>query len=361
MSAIHTAPSLESHAPARAAKGLRLLAWPIDPANPYTAELYTDMGKDVEVDAFSPGKMRSRYDAWHVHWPEALLNIPHPARAAFKLSSFLAMIDLVRMRGGKIVWTVHNLRAHEGLHPRLEAIFWRRFVPRVDGVISLSRTGLALACERFHRLRYLPAAVIPHGHYRHQYPPCEVDARKALGIAADARVILFFGEVRAYKNVEALVAAFAQVHGPNAVLLVAGRPRDSALAAAISRQAAADSRVRLSLGFIDRADVSKYFAAADLVVLPYRQILNSGAALLALSFNRPVLVPGLGSMYDLQEDFGPGWVQTFSSELDPAALEQALEWAAEPRPSICPMPDRYRWTSIRTETVRFYREVIAAS
>jgi glycosyltransferase involved in cell wall biosynthesis len=271
------------------------------------------------------------------------------------------MIDLVRMRGGKIVWTVHNLRAHEGLHPRLEAIFWRRFIPRVDGVISLSRTGLAMASERFHRLRYLPAAVIPHGHYRHQYPPCEVDSRQALGIAADARVILFFGEVRAYKNVEALVAAFAQAHGPNAVLLVAGRPRDPALAAAISRQAAADSRVRLSFGFIDRADVSKYFAAADLVVLPYRQILNSGAALLALSFNRPVLVPGLGSMYDLQEDFGPGWVQTFSSDLDSASLEQALTWAAEPRPAICPMPDRYRWTSIRAETVRFYREVIAAS
>jgi len=195
MSAIQ--PLLESEAVARTAPALRVLAWPIDPGNPYTASLYAQMGPGVHVDEFSPARLVHRYGVWHVHWPESLLNIRNAALAAFKLSSFLAMIDLVRLRGGKIVWTVHNLKAHDNLHPKLEAMFYRRFIPRVDGVISLSETGLALARERFPRLRQLPATVIPHGHYRDQYPRCEGDARAELGIPANARVMLFFGEIRA--------------------------------------------------------------------------------------------------------------------------------------------------------------------
>lgn len=356
-----TQPLLEPEALVRPAAPLRVLAWPIDPGNPYTASLYAQMGPGVRVDEFSPAELVHRYDIWHVHWPEALLNIRNRALAAFKMNSFLAMIDLVRLRGGRIVWTVHNLRAHDALHPALEAGFWRRFIPRVDGLISLSETGLAMACEQFPRLRRLPAAVIPHGHYRDLYPRCTIDARAELDIPANARVILFFGGVRAYKNVDGLVRAFREVKASNALLLIAGSPTDAALSESIAKQAAPDSRVRLALEFIERDRVARFFAAADLVVLPYRHILNSGSALLALSFNRPVLVPDLGSMGDLKNDFGADWVNTFSSDIHAAELERALEWAALPRSSTCPMPEKYRWKSIRAETIDLYQTVLAAS
>jgi beta-1,4-mannosyltransferase len=357
MSAIPSLPHPGDAETAPRARALRVLAWPIDPANPYTASLYSEMGAQVRADEYAPAKLVHRYAIWHIHWPESLLNIRRPALAAFKLRVFLAMIDLVRLRGGRIVWTVHNLKAHDALHPRLEAGFWRQFIPRVDGVISLSKTGLAMARERFPRLRQLPAAVIPHGHYREQYPKCETDARATLGLPANARTILFFGELRAYKNADALVRAFREVRSTNARLLIAGRANNAPLAAAVEREAAADPRVRLELNFIPREQVAKYFKAADLVVLPYRHILNSGAALLALSFNRPVLVPDLGSMGDLREDFGPEWVRTFGGDIDAHTLEQALDWATESRSPICPMPERYRWANIRAETVRFYKQI----
>lgn len=358
MSAIQPIPEFAREASAaEAALPLRVLAWPIDPGNPYTAALYAEMEAGIRVDRYAPRQLVNRYDVWHVHWPESLLNIRNPAMAALKVRSFLAMVDFVRLRGGKLVWTLHNLKAHDALHPRLEAAFWRRFIPRVDGVISLSEIGLAMARDRFSRLRGLPAAVIPHGHYRDAYPPCEINAREALGVAPGARVILFFGEVRAYKNVDSLVRAFHEVKPANAVLLIAGRPKGQALADEIVSAAARDSRVRLTLGFIKREQVAWYFRAADLVVLPYRQILNSGSALLGLSLNRPVLVPDLGSMSELKRDFGSDWVHTFSGNIDSEKLEASLEWAAKPRSPVCLMPTRYRWRSIREETVRFYREV----
>jgi beta-1,4-mannosyltransferase len=361
MSALHPLPIPQANAPAARVHKVRVLAWPVDPLNPYSAALHSQMGPDVLVEEFSPGKMIHRYDIWHCHWPEALLNIRNPALATFKLSAFLAMADLVRLRGGKIVWTMHNLKAHDALHPKLEAMFWRRFIPRVDAVISLSKTGLKLAQEKFPRLRDLPAAVIPHGHYRDQYPDCVTDARAALNIPSEARVILFFGEVRAYKNVDALVRAFRAVRASNALLYIAGRLRDASFKESILEEASQDSRVRLALEFIAPERVSIFFSAADLVVLPYRHILNSGSALLALSFNRPVLVPDLGSMGDLRDDFGGDWVRTFTGNLDAEELERSLDWAAQPRPSLCPMAEKYRWPSIRSETVRFYREVIHAS
>jgi beta-1,4-mannosyltransferase len=361
MAAIQPLTHLESDIVASTARGLRVLAWPIDPLNPYTAALHSQMGQGVLVEEYSPGRLRNRYDIWHVHWPESLLNIRNAALAAFKLSSFLAMIDLVRLRGGKIVWTLHNLKAHDALHPRLEAMFWQRFIPRVDGVISLSKTGLVLAGEKFPRLRRLPAAVIPHGHYRDQYPDCQADARTVLGIPPAAQVILFFGEVRSYKNVDALVRAFRAVKASNALLYIAGRPKAESFKECILKEASEDNRVHLALEFIPKEQVSTFFAAANLVVLPYRQILNSGSALLALSFNRPVVVPDLGSMRDLKEDFGGDWVRTFAGNLDAAELEHSLDWAAQPKPPLCPMAEKYRWKNIRSETLRFYREVIGAS
>lgn len=337
---------------------MRVLAWPIDPGNPYTAALYSQMEQDVLIEAFHPGRLLHRYDVWHLHWPESLLNIRNAPLAAFKLSSFLAIIDLIRLRGGKIIWTVHNLGAHDALHPTLEGMFWRHFISRVDGVISLSKRGLILAGQKFPRLRVLPATVIPHGHYRDQYPPCRVDARAALGIPEEARVFLFFGEVREYKNVDALIRAFRNLKLSNVVLYVVGRPWSASLTETIRREAAQDRRVHLELEFIQRGQVAKYLDASNLVVLPYRQILNSGAALLALSLNRPVLVPDQGSMGDLKEDFGGDWVRTFSRDLDSGELEQALDWASLPKPSVCPIPDKYQWQNIRSETARFYREVI---
>jgi beta-1,4-mannosyltransferase len=338
---------------------MRILAWPNNSSNPYTPLLYSNMGSGVLIEEFSAKKLLHRYAVWHIHWPESLLNIRNPSRAALKLSGFFAAVDYLRWRGVKIVWTMDNFKAHEALHPELEARFWPKWISRVDGAISLSETGLSIAKAQFPALQQVPTTVIPHGHYRDEYPHSAVDGRIALGIPPKARVILFFGAVRAYKNVDALVRAFREVATPEALLYIVGRPNTAVPTEAILKEASADSRVRVAFEFVKNGDVSKFMQAADLVVLPYRAILNSGSALLALSFNRPILVPDLGSMGDLRNDFGSDWVQTFSGDLDAQTLERSLDWAAQPRPSVCPMADKYNWHNIRLETLRFYERVVS--
>lgn len=338
---------------------LSVLAWPIDAnRNPYTALLYKNIGPGISVDPW-PGHLFTKYSVWHMHWPEALLNIRNPFHAATKVSGLFAALQYMRLRGTKVIWTMHNFRSHDALHPALERRFWRHFIPRVDGVVSLSPVGLSLALQRFPALHDLPAAVIPHGHYRNEYPAYSGDARQSLGIPASAKVFLFFGSVRAYKNVARLVRTFREIPGHDLLLYVVGEPISNALANQIASEAALDPRIKLVFQFVNSSEVALYLGAADAVVLPYREILNSGSALLALSLNRPVIAPDLGAIRELQSDFGENWVHTYHGELDCQVLKRALHWAIQQRPPVCPMPPKFEWRNIGRATARFYQTVIA--
>jgi beta-1,4-mannosyltransferase len=294
--------------------------------NPYNWLLYAaiqDVGVNVQEFTFSK-LFQQHYNIWHLHWPEMPLNRRNPLKALALLAFFGLQICLAKLRGTKIIWTVHNLRAHEGYYPRLEAWFWAGFTRQLDGFISLSQTGLEAARERFPHLRNTPGFVIPHSHYRGEYT-CQIsrqEARRELDLKPEEKVLLFFGRIRDYKNVPQLIDTFRTTPGDCLRLVIAGRPEARTLDL-LQTLAQGDPRIQLHLEFVtnDRAQV--FFQAADLVVLPYREILNSGSALLALSFNCPVLVPDRGSMGELQDLVGHDWVQTFS-ELTPTVLIEAL-------------------------------------
>jgi glycosyltransferase involved in cell wall biosynthesis len=170
-------------------------------------------------------------------------------------------------------------------------------------------------------------------------------------------VILFFGKIRAYKNAPELLKAFRQFSDPETMLFVAGRPEFPALAAALEQEAAEDQRVRIHLDFISKDKAQVYFRAADLVILPYREILNSGSALLALSFDRPVLVPLRGAFGELQAQVGEEWVRTYVGEIVPSQIEASLEWALNtPRPKQAPL-DALNWKDLAQRTIDAYKTI----
>jgi beta-1,4-mannosyltransferase len=325
--------------------------------NPYTRLLYRNMAAEV-TDFLYRRSLTSRCDILHLHWPEWELNAYSSAvEAAARLKLKLLAIDLLRARGTRVVWTAHNLKAHDGLHPRLEKWFWSAFISRVDGYIALTQSGRTAARERFPRLERVPSFVIPHGHYRDEYPVSSGDdARTQLGIRTSAKVLLFFGQVREYKNVLGLIRAFRGTH-EDTVLCIAGRPSSENLAAEVRRETSADPRILLHLYDVPKERVQLFFRAADLVVLPYRDILNSGTALLSLSFNRPVLVPDRGAMGELRSSIGPAWVRNYSGDISAAELEEGLAWAANCARPLEVRLDHLEWPRLAEQTLHAY-EVI---
>lgn len=342
-----------------------VLAWPAfknKAHNPYNWLLYTHLLRHgINVEEFSPWKLLYRhYSIWHLHWPERFFNDPDRKKAWFKSRALLVLVKWARARGIKIVWTIHNLSAHEGFHRDLEARFWDEFTRQIDGYISLSRTGMDLARQRFRNLERVPGIIVPHGHYCGVYPDTVTKghARSRLGLSIHDKVALFVGQVRPYKNVPHLIRVFRQVKEPQARLVVAGKVDLCQLRQQVVEAARGDSRIRLHLNFVPDEDLQFFLRAADLVVLPYREILNSGSAILALSFGRPVLVPELGALSELKALVGPAWLYTYKGELTPAVLCSALEWAVryprEGRPSI----DALDWENLARRTLEFYEGLV---
>ncbi len=318
--------------------------------NPYNWLLNTHLASlGVRVAGAAPWRvLRGQGDVWHVHWPDHVFNQPSAARAALGARALLHLAREGRQRGLRLVWTVHNLRAHDGRHAVLEEQFWQEFLPLVDGVIHLTHAGLAAASERFPALDARPMWVIPHGDYRSEYvtPHDRAAARRQRGLPADAPLVLYTGRIRPYKNVPALLDAFAGVTDRSARCLVTGAVTEPGLRQALARGAQADARVRLDLRHLRRPELASALRAADLVVLPYREILNSGSALLALSLDRPVLVPNRGALAELARQVGSDWVRCYDGDLTTAVLEEAIAWAREtPRAARAPLED-FAWPRI---------------
>jgi beta-1,4-mannosyltransferase len=152
--------------------------------------------------------------------------------------------------------------------------------------------------------RLLP---IVHGSFLDYYPmeASREEARCRLGLPLDARVLTFVGHCRRYKNVTGLVAAFQQ-HVDGAWLVIAGNcPEPSYRAELEAMIRTKPQRIVTKLRYIGDADLQYFVRAADAVVLPFRDVLTSGSAILALSFGRPVVAPRLGNMVEVvNEDVG---------------------------------------------------------
>jgi len=319
-------------------KGIQVLAWPAfkrATLSLHNALLYKGMQElGATVDDFTAWRVLSgRYDIVHFHWPEYCVNSRGLISAVFWSSALFVAMCWVRVCGGKVVWTVHNLESHDQQHPRAERMFWKIFTSLLNGYIALTNLGAEQARRRHPALRTKLGFVIPHGNIRDAYSNSDISreqARSKLGIRASAKVIGFFGHVELYKGVTELVETFSALPGKDAVLLVAGKSSlPSAEQKSIDDIAAKDTRVVLRLEYIPPEEVTSYIRACDLMVLPFREILNSGSALLAASLDRPVLVPDKSTMRELQQFAGSEWVRLYSGDLTAEVLQKEMNAAAE--------------------------------
>jgi beta-1,4-mannosyltransferase len=338
---------------------MRVLAWPGRTKrghNVYTELLYNAVeDADVEIIEYSfKTALLTKVDIFHMHWPEWAIVVKRPAEAYGRLSALIVLLVVMRLRGTRVVWTVHNLHPHLRFSKRREAILYRALAILVHHQIHLTE-GTALEMEKArHPARRTPATVIPHGPLTDptDYPAREA-ARAELKLGPDDVVAAFVGGIDRYKGVEELVTAFGDVPGENLRLLVAGKPHGADLRARIEALAARDSRVDLDLRFIPNARLLAVVAASDMLVLPYVEGLNSGTVFLALAGGRPAVVPSTLTFLDLGEYFGRDWVRTYEGSLDSAMLHQMLR-AQSPTSEPRPIPS---WREIGSSTRALFHEM----
>jgi glycosyltransferase involved in cell wall biosynthesis len=344
-----------SSSPQHQPSALRVLMFPKHSDNPYLNTLTQRLeARGAHVDDFTFARaLEARYDVLHIHWPDLHLHARSWWRGLAKQARLAFVFAMFRYRGSKVVWTIHNLKPHERHHGVAEFAFPLWFPRLCTHVIAMTASGLAAAHELYPPLKRKAAAIIPHGDYRHAYPaaPSRSKARAQLRLP-DRFTFLFFGNIRPYKNVPSLINAFRALPHADVQLLIVGQPQHMDLDE-LKRLIADDSRIQLRLEFVPDTEVPIYMGAADAVVLPFDSILNSGSVLLALSFNRPVIAPRLGSLPEIQQRVGAQWLNLYDGALSPTHLNCALQRNSIGESTSADL-SAFDWNAITQQTLNVY-------
>lgn len=316
--------------------------------NPYIVMLRDHLATTpgVAVRTFSwRAAILGRYDVFHAHWPEILVSGSSAPKRAVRQALTLVLLARLALTRTPIVRTMHNLHRPSGIS-RIEHALLGLFERRTAFVIVLN--------EQTVPPEGVGSAVIPHGHYRDWY------ARFPQREAVSGR-LSYFGLIRRYKGVDGLLRAFSALPGAERSLRVAGRPSSEDLAGELRGLAANDDRIDLSLDFLTDAELVDVARQGELVVLPYREMHNSGGALAALSVDRPVLVPANAVNERLSMEVGPGWVVQYEDELDASDLERALDIVNGPTRSSSPDLSARDWDLAGELHLAAYRAAISGS
>ncbi len=303
--------------------------------NPFLSQLVDALPEDVTTTCFSwHAALFGDYQVFHVHWPEHLIRDQNPMRRYARRVLFALL--LVRLRAARIalVRTVHNESPHEAM-----AYTDRRLLRSSD---SLTAVWIRLN-PRTVVPRPDQSVTIPHGHYRAWFSDHVVPD------AVPGR-LLFFGLIRPYKGVSRLLEAFSEIEDPSATLQVVGQivphPSAAKLLADIDGARDTDERISARLEYVADSELATAIGQAELIVLPYADMHNSGAALLALSLGRPLLVPRSVVTEDLAAEVGPGWVILYEGELNAADLGRALRQVRHEARRATPDLSRREWAQI---------------
>jgi beta-1,4-mannosyltransferase len=185
------------------------------------------------------------------------------------------------------------------------------------------------------------------GWYRHRTVPRSVHGR-----------LLYFGLVRPYKGVPQLLDAFEGIDDAGVSLRIVGSCDDADLEARILAGVAGNSRVSAELSYVDDDALAHEIGQAELVVLPYLAMGNSGALLTALCLDRPVLAPATPTSRALATEVGDGWVITYEGSLTPQHLVDGLTAVRAAGRAASPDLSRRDWSVVGPQHLDAYARAV---
>lgn len=289
-----------------------------------------------------------------LHWPNQFF-LKRKLIGTLQSYAKLVMLRMARLfKGSRIIWVAHNVVPHDSAS--IDAAMRDRFFSLLDGVIFLSGRSKQLIEQEYPQLRLKPQLVTVHGHYKELALSLATGYLQPIGPAQ----LSYVGIIRPYKNLEALVKAAAAA--PDLLKLrISGRTEEAdALLAELRLLSAHAAHVIMDVRKtpLDDAEVEKLIDASNGLVLPYRNILNSGSALHALSRNRPVLAPRIGSLPELQDRVGERWLQLYDGELTTNILLNFVEHLGTIDAGATTPLDAYDWLPIGKEINCFLNQII---
>ena len=241
----------------------------------------------------------NRCNVLHLHWLTPYIRSDKWFGNLFYSCKFLVDLFLVRCLGVKVVWTVHNQIGHNSQFPGLDLWLRKSIAQLVDQLIVHNNSTVDFL-EQSWKIDRSKIAVIPHGHYQDAYHPAieQSEARKQLNLPLSGRIYLNLGMLRPYKGIENLLNVWRNNRDlfQGDTLLIAGKPLDEDYGLKLAKLAKSIPGVVLHSDFIESDRIHLFYSAADVVILPFTNILTSGSLILAMSYGKPVIAPKQGGI-----------------------------------------------------------------
>ena len=295
----------------------------------------------------------------------------------FELFDRTVLMAYYRLLGRKVALTAHNVNAarrdaKDGalnrLSLRIQYGLSHHIFVHTDRMKSelQAEFGVPQAC----------VSVIPFG-INDTIPTTDMtvfEARQRLGVGAEEKALLFFGQIAPYKGLDYLVDALAELIGNDDRyrLIIAGKVKRGSEEywRAIERKLTPGNmreRVIMRIEHIPDDEVEQYFKAADVLVIPYTHIYQSGVPFLSYSFGLPVIATDVGS---LREDIIEGRTGLICRPRDSADLARSIQryfshamWRelGANRSDIRKFAnERHSWATVASITEAIYRRLLAS-
>ncbi len=267
----------------------------------------------------------------------------------------------------KVVLTVHDV---ESFRPGMHSGFLRNFTYLLSSAVIVhnvvSKTELLRINPEIESKTY----VIPHGSYLGLIAPriSKEAARQSLKLPLKEKVILFFGQIKEVKGLDLLIEAFGKVASNIAPvkLVIAGKvwKADFSKYQSLIDKYEIANNCRLEIRYIPDDEISAFYSCADLIVLPYRKIYQSGVLLMAMSYGVPVLASDLPGMREIVRDevngylFESGNAESLARKLvDVFSAEESLSKVVANASKD--METSFSWNEIALKTLATYQKILS--
>lgn len=296
-------------------------------------------------------RMMKEYDVIHTQW------------IIFSPVDWFYLRKIKRMKK-KLVMTIHDILPFE--QKFYDYFFHKKIYEMADEIIVQAPDNVT----RFHELFpdcKVPVHMIAHGNFL-QYANIQPrgEARKRLGISKDKFVYLFFGQIKKIKGVDYLLKAYAKLLKQypelkkEVELVIAGSvwKMDFSVCERIIQEENLTEGVRLDIRYIPDDEVGVYYSAADVCVLPYLEVYQSGVLQLTYAYHKTPIVTRIPVFQDIvTEDRGvlcePKDVDDLARALRDVYYErERLHEKAECGYSY--IEREFDWDKIAGEIVRLY-------
>jgi len=243
----------------------------------------------------------------------------------------IAQVALAKLVRKNVVITVHDI-VNYGTTKRARNLKW--MMSNASGIIVHNQYCYDLLTSSYHPATLI--AVIPHVNQAGSLGdlPDRASARHRLNLPSDTTIFLFFGNCREEKGLDLALRAIGRLkdHHDDVLLVTGGKMKahEEAFFRDLAAELGLGDHLRMDVGLIPDDEALDYYRAADVIMIPYRQVYESGVAITAATCARAALASDLPPLLEATENGRLG-LHFRSDDVEDLArvMERALSMGGE--------------------------------